>query len=234
VFIGFKKDEKNSSVESDELDRQIREFLANQQKGSNNWTPNSQENWAPAPQVLVGESIQDSKVVKSKSQKKNATRRNKKGESTEHPTNGISDTSQKTNGEKLTTKAVNSPPPIQSPAPYTPVMDLSSQSNEDNWTTVSRKKNSTIPQSTPLIPQKSIEFDALKEQNTEQQKVMQPQPETVDQTSARKIKNCQKLLKQITEIEKKEKEGAILNEDQKQKKNRKQELEQELRMLKSG
>ena len=70
--------------------------------------------------------------------------------------------------------------------------------------------------------------------------------EIICRTRQKKIKNCRKLLKQITEIEAKEKQvngtfffyshwnllkGITLNEDQKRKKSRKAELEEEIAKL---
>jgi len=273
------RDDSNNT-ESDEIDRQIREYLAKQHHQSSQWNePSNPNSWAPAPHVIVGEYIEqkqdaNSSDSKLKNQKRNAARRNKKHneENLETPSNGhkseivledsnIDNWEQRVSEKQVTTKSVQIPAvsldsktvASTTPPPYSPIMDLttfksttdSKKEQEEEWSTVTKKKNlqqANAPYKPPGIPtttKPSKEHPPKREQtgngDTQLEEVHAgSKEETLEQKNAKKLKNCQKLLKQIADLEEKVKKGLILNEDQQLKMNRKTELEEEIKHLTIG
>jgi len=216
-------DKDENAAESDEIDRQIREYLANQHHTAT-WDENHQNGWVPAPQLIVGETIENPQASisiesssKVKNQKRNAKRNKKITEETESHTKSTALGLDEQRVEEKSTEIDSNP----------------STSSEDGWNVISIKKNKP-PKSTP-VENKKVEDVAkpkVDEPTTKQQKQPSEECNTEEQQKdMKKIKNCQKLLKQITEIERKERGGVILNEDQKLKKGRKIELEAELKKL---
>jgi len=250
--------------ESDEIDRQIREYLANQHHVP--WSNAEQDEWTPAPRTIVGEKIEEKSSdlnTKNKNQKRNAARRQKKNE--EDPNNRSDNKNELSieertadNWEQLTTEKSNTQP-IRvptipqthqgTPPPYSPPMDLTAfkkNQEEEEFKTVTKKKTSVVQQTQPYSPLLNTTKDkqdvlvkmesngsSVSKQKSEKQngKKNEIQEETKEQAKQRKLKNCNKLLKQIEELDKKEKEGTELNDDQRQKKNRRGELEEEIRNL---